>query len=104
MASHLSAGSAATTLIGRRLLNRRFLQIVLKKKLTSGKVMHWRRRRNGSNGENQSLVFMVKAEISVSLEIILGRLQAENCRNADIDLSALEVFARHQERQLWAAS
>jgi hypothetical protein len=46
------ASGAATTLIGRRLLIRRFLQIVLKNKLTSSKVMFCRRTRNDHNWQD----------------------------------------------------
>src|SRR6516162_3557169 len=62
---HSPASSAATSPIGRRLLVGRFLQIVLKNKLTSSKVALCRRRRDWWNRENcSSVAFMVKAAIA----------------------------------------
>jgi hypothetical protein len=56
-----TAKPVATTPAFVRLLIRRFLQVVVKNKLNSGKVVHCRRRPNRSNQEHRSLAFRVKA-------------------------------------------
>jgi hypothetical protein len=46
------------------------------------KVALCRHRPNRSNGQNQSLVFMVKAELQICIAILLRSPQQKNCKKA----------------------